>query len=101
MGAPGYSLGTYHPAHLKTFATVSLATVGMHDEAAPRLDETAELTRGSGLLTLIWLWQSRMALSAAEVVALQLASVLDDLFREMSAVDAVAIRPYSDAVAAA
>jgi hypothetical protein len=68
-GTTGYSLGTYHPAHLKAFTGWSLARVGIYDEAAPRLDEAADLLAGSGaaLLAFVWLTQGSVALDGGDV----------------------------------
>jgi hypothetical protein len=70
-GTPGYSLGTYHPAHLKAFTGWSLARAGLYDEAAPRLDEAAALLAGSGaaLLAFVWLTQASVALDGGDVDA--------------------------------
>ncbi|MEX5712270.1 hypothetical protein AB1484_29310 [Parafrankia sp. FMc6] len=66
-GQPGYSFGTYHPALLKTFGAISLATVGLHAEAGPRFEEAAAAAGpAAGLRVVIWLWQARSALEAGD-----------------------------------
>jgi hypothetical protein len=70
-GTPGYSLGTYHPANLKTYGGAALAKVGMYNEAAPRLDEALDLLAGTDGLekAYVRLAQARVALGRGEVDA--------------------------------
>jgi hypothetical protein len=67
-GAPGYSLGTYHPANLKAASGWALVSVGLHNEAKPRLDEAAALLNGtkSGLLTVVWISQAHAAIGTGD-----------------------------------
>jgi hypothetical protein len=45
-GVPGGSLGTFHPAGLKSYVAAVLIDVGRHGEAIPRLDEARRLPEG-------------------------------------------------------
>jgi hypothetical protein len=46
-GTPGYDLTAYHPADLKAYAASALLDVGLYAEAAPRLEEAADLLAGT------------------------------------------------------
>jgi tetratricopeptide (TPR) repeat protein len=77
-GAPGAPLGTIHPSRLRAFAGWSLAAVGMYGEAAPRLEEAADLlaaTSGSAKAD-VWLTQALVAVGTGDVdAAYHLASI--------------------------
>jgi hypothetical protein len=66
-GNPGYSLGTYHPANLKAHGGAALAGAGLYSEATPRLEEAADLARGTGLMVYIMLSLARVRLGAGDV----------------------------------
>lgn len=69
-GTPGrYSPGTYHPGAVRAFAGAALAHAGMHREAAPRMEEAADIYAGTGslLMAYVWMSQARALLRTGDV----------------------------------
>jgi hypothetical protein len=68
-GKPGYSLETYHHADLKAFGASALIDAGLYTEAAPRLDEAADILAGTDGLrrVYVWLLSARTSLGKGDI----------------------------------
>jgi tetratricopeptide (TPR) repeat protein len=68
-GEAGYEFGTVHPSTVKAHAGAQLCSIGLYDEAKPRLDEAAELLAGSegSSRAYVWLLQASCMLGTGDL----------------------------------